>query len=413
MKSLRVFGAIIIVALTQGAFAQDDEPTIKIKKKPPVTSTPDKPPRRAGNYKAGTAAATAKTTVSTGSLSVVAAPGATVYLEAHEGRGDADNRKELIPPNRGQVIFNDLKPGRYRVSVELAGYEDAAGQDEKDVVIKARLSEGVEFRLRPIIHKVVIETNVESGEVRYGVAGEAKRIERFQGRQIKLSLAAGKYGIEIEPADVGYRPDKQIIEIGPDKTEFEATLKRLESTVEFSPNWTAEEFKGWEAPASWSVAARKLLAKGRGVALPREESVRHYADFELTCNLRMLNDTAVSFVLRAQDKQNYYLVQLARSEDKKDYSLKGFAVVNGVERVLQSPIPFAANFSTFFRVTINFTGNKLSVKVIDSTGEEIPLGELTDVNHRFASGAVGLAVRGLEEMEVEFFHVRPLARGAR
>ncbi|MGH9842973.1 MAG: MSCRAMM family protein [Blastocatellia bacterium] len=419
MKSSRMFGAINFIVLAFGfahiAHGQENLPgKIKLKDPPASTSSgPNKP--RKENYKNVAAATTTKSSLVTGSLSVVAASGATVYLDYVDSQSEEDDRKGQIPAGRRQAVFNDLKPGRYRVSFELAGFEDAGARDgEREVLIKSNRTESLEFNLRPITYDVLIKTNVKTGEVRFKAHQGDQIIRRIQDGRIALAgLSPGKYEIEISAGEFGFEPLKDAIEVGPGKTEFEALLKGRLSEEALSSSWTTLE--GWETPAGWSVKSGRLFARGPGVALPSDRSVRHYADFEMSCSVRMSNDIAASFVLRAQDNQNYYLVQITGGQANEHHVLRGFVIKQGVAQRLQNSItiPDPSISTDFFQVVIKCVRNKISVTITTPTGAELPLGELTDVNRHFSDGAPGFAVRDQEQMEVGFLHVKPLPRNDR
>lgn len=150
---------------------------------------------------------------------------------------------------------------------------------------------------------------------------------------------------------------------------------------------------------------------GRGVALPRDDSVRHFADFHLVSDVNMLNGVAASFAVRAQDSRNYYLIQITGAKSDEQYVLRGFVVRNGVEQRFASAIPIDAFAGTlkqnkFFTVSMEAIGNKFKVFVTDSvTGDVLPLGILEDPNRNFPIGAVGIGVRDTEQNEIVRFIV--------
>ncbi len=222
------------------------------------------------------------------------------------------------------------------------------------------------------------------------------------GSVVLDNLRAGKYDVDIRPAEVGYQTLLATITL-PGKSIFEVELKRLPSTAIFSETWTGLE--RWDAPAGWRVVSRKLLVNGRGVALPRAENLRHYIDFQLTSDVKMLNRVAASFVIRAADQQNYYLIQLTGANADEPYVLRGFVIRNGVPQRLQAPIPTEAFTSTigadqFVTVVLTVKDNKFDVKIQDrQTGQLVILGILTDPDRNFQIGAVGIAVRDNEQNE--------------
>ncbi|MDQ3747272.1 MAG: PEGA domain-containing protein [Acidobacteriota bacterium] len=356
-------------------------------------------------------------TPTTGTLSVATEPGAAILVEPLRG-GDALEGE--VAKDERLFIFNNLKPGTYRVAAELEGYTDA----EKEVTVIANRPASVTLELRPITHNVNITANVTRGEVRYApvtgtkdpstgeikytATGETRLAQIQNGRATLPNLRTGTYGIDIRSEEVGYQTLLATITL-PGKTDYDVKLNKLLSSKTLSATWT--NLEGWDAPGGWAVQTRKLVVRGPGVALPKDESYRYYSDFQLSSDAKMLNGVAASFAVRAQDKQNYYLIQLTGAKADEPYVLRGFLVKNGVPQRLGSPIPIDAFASTlkdnqFFNVSIKATDNSFNVSITDSqTGDLLPLGILTDPNRNFRVGAVGIAARDAEQNEIGRFIV--------
>lgn len=354
---------------------------------------------------------TIKLTPTTGTLSVATESLTRIIVEPLDVGRTPKRAKPLplqgtVPGGEGVFIFNDLRPGRYTVRAALQGYKPAS----KEVRIFANKSSPVTLNLEPITYDFNIETNVSRGEVRYVTNDESPRVAPISnGRVVLAGLRPGKYDIVITSEEVGYQTRLATIEVGEGKTHFKADLKRLLSKETFSAAWI--NLESWEAPTTWRVVSRRLSVNGRGVALPRDESYRHYADFQLSSDVRMINGVALSFALRALDTQNYYLVQLTGAQADEPYVLRGFLVKNGISQRLQPSIPidgFAAAIkpNQFFNVSVTAIDNRFTVSIIDSeTGDVFPVGTLTDPNRYFTVGAVGIAARDGEQNEVGTFTV--------
>lgn len=100
-------------------------------------------------------------TTTTGALSVVSESQAMVFIKPVSAADFID--KAAIEAGRGQVIFDNLPPGQYRVVAELDGYQDGEGE----ITIGAGKIAGLTLRLAPEIYTVTIKTNVRAGDVRY------------------------------------------------------------------------------------------------------------------------------------------------------------------------------------------------------------------------------------------------------
>jgi len=348
----------------------------------------------------------------------VALPNATIRLEPVKG-GEA--LEGIVPATEKLFIFNALKPGAYRVAAALDGHKPAA----QNIQILANKNKGVTLDLEPILYTIRITTNVTSGEVRYALveayteAGEKKykpigetRVVSIDGRTALLrGLPKGNYGVDIRASDAGY--EDQLLSIAvPDvsnkeEINFDRPLKNVRSTETFS-GLTSDQ---WDLPAGWRIASYLLTANGKGIAIPHHESNRHYADFQLISDAKMLNGVAVSFVVRASAKlENYYLIQLTGENAEEPFLLSGYVVTNGVrERLLSLPINHvsaALKPNIDFRISIKMKDNNIEVGIIDSvTGKYFPLGGLVDPNRRFPIGAVGIYADGKEQNQFGSFIV--------
>lgn len=358
----------------------------------------------------------------TGSIVVTAPRGAAIVVEPVRG-GTGDDAE--IPSDSDFAVFNNIRPGRYRVAAALEGYEEAAAETD----VRAGEPAPVKLELRPTTTMVTINTNVSTGEIRYAPVVATGRYDPTtnlmqyekapgaqtvvipiqNGRAILSNLRPGIYGVDIRADEPGYDTLLSTVTL-PGQTVYNVELKNVRSTAMFSANWSS--FGDWEAPGGWRAGSGKLLVSGPGIALPRDSKYRFYGDFQLTSDVNMVNGVAASFILRAKDSNNYYLVQLTGPNAPERYVLRGFIVRNGVLSPLGAPIPIEGFADTlranqFFRVTIKTTErNKFKVSITDSqTGDVLPLGILTDPNNNFPIGAVGLAVRDAEQNEIGSFIV--------
>jgi hypothetical protein len=345
-------------------------------------------------------------TITTGTLSVGALPNASILIEPVKG---GVGKETTVPANESLVIIDNLKPGVYRVAATLAGYK----QDEKRVDVVANKPRVVTLNLQPILYTVKINTNVTSGEVRYaevetytepGTAekryrpkGETRVVE-LQNHSAELrALAKGSYGVDIRASEAGFETLLGTITVPDDTNKDEVKLvvelKNVRSTETFSA-LTSDQ---WDLPAGWSIASFLLSTSGNGMAIPHVESYRHYTDFQLISDAKMLNGVSVSFVARASaNRENYYLVQLTGPNAEEPYLLSAYIVKHGVRERFQSiqigHLRETLKPNKYFKVSITMKDNGIDVRLVDSqTGDELPLGILVDPNRNFTIGAVGIA----------------------
>jgi hypothetical protein len=354
------------------------------------------------------------TTPTTGSLSVATEPGAAILVEPLKGGAALEAQMEK---DERVFVFGDLKPGRYRVAADLDGYTEV----EAEVTVFANKPAKVTLTLQPITYTVTITSNVPTGEVRYAtvapgkndkydVTSETRVVQIQNGRAVLPNLRRGTYGIDVRTELVGYKqPLLATFPLPGKTTTYNVTLTKQLSTKTFAATWTSLD--AWEAPAGWRVATRKLSASGRGVALPRDETYRYYTDFHLFSSVKMLNGVAASYVVRAIDARNYYLIQITGAKADEPYVLRGFVVKDGSMKGFGSTTPIDGFAKTLkenqpFSVTIEATGNKFKVWITDSqTGDVLPLGTLEDAYGNFPMGAPGVAIRENEQNEIERFVV--------
>jgi hypothetical protein len=359
------------------------------------------------------------TTATTGALSVATTqPNVTIYLEP---AGGGEPLKGEVGADERQFVFNRLKPGRYTVYAEGQGYTDS---EEEGVTVRANQTTPVTLKLDPVTYNASfsIKDNegglVREGNIRYAAAvlqgneyvrtGKTSYQEFSNGNVTLSSLSPGLYIADIVVKEAGYAPEKTSFTVK-DNSTFNITLKRLETRSNFSASWGS--LSAWEAPQGWRTESSKLFVTAPGVALPKDDAVRFYTNFELRSNIRMVNGVAASFVARAMDARNYYLIQLTGASADEPYMLRGFVVKDGkvVQQLGSAPITsFASTLQTgkFFAVKMRMQDNQIRVWITDSqTGDLLTLGILADPYRTYSIGAVGIAARDREQNEVADFTV--------
>ena len=345
-----------------------------------------------------------KVTPTTGSLTVVARPNAQITLINAKSGVTAD--QDSIEGEASSIIFNELKPGLYRVTAKLEGYYLASGEE----VVKKGQPSKIDLVLTPITYNVNIKLNDSiDGTIMYRQGNDAPRtIEIRDGLAVLPDLRSGKYEVMLRPDDAAYAPRDDTIEVSDTRLTHDFILKNRLSTGEFSGAAASD----WDMPSGWQFASGMLRTGGPGLAWPQDKGKRHYKDFQLTAAVKMVNGVAASFAVHAEDSRNYYLVQLTGPKAVEPNVLRAFIVKDGVEQrfgqthrighiaALKSEKPVLLNLS--------MKDNVIKVDVIDNeTAEELPAGTFTDPNRTYPIGAVGVVVRKDEQMHVAQFTVSP------
>lgn len=343
-------------------------------------------------------------TSKTGTLTIVAEPGASIRLEyLTKGGGIAEVSENTIAASERSIILNDLRPGRYRVVAELGGHKPT----DSVAVVKAGISDKVDLNLVPITYNVIVKLNASSGMLTYAKGGEVPRSVNFQNNQVVLSgLTGGDYAIKIVPDDASYVAKTTPLTVSRESNVVEIKLEKKESKA-----FLGDAASDWALPTGWSFSSGKVIVNGSGIALPSDGSYRYYTDFQLTADVKMKNGIAASFVVRGVDSQNYYLVQITGPNADEPYRLRGYLVRNGSEQRFGRTFPISQFSETlkpgkYFNIVLTMTGSDISVKVRDSeTGDLLEIGRLPDPSNTFRIGAVGIAARGNEKNEVAQFSI--------
>jgi Caspase domain len=189
----------------------------------------------------------------------------------------------------------------------------------------------------------------------------------------------------------------------------------------------------WNLPPGWGFVKEKgkdrLMAGGPGLALPKD-LVRHsFHDFSFVTRLRLTNNTAAGFVLRAQGPQDYYLIRItgnnALNKDEK-FSVQAFAVRGGVRsELIGSPlkidhpdVELRLNREGLLQVEMEAVGNKIKVNLsaAEGNGRGFPLIAplmFADEKQTFRYGAVGYLVEDKERFKIEVISVAKLQQKGR
>lgn len=343
----------------------------------------------------------------TGRLFVSAEPGAVILIEPLNIRG-AEAQKGTVPEGKRGFIFNDLKPGNYRVAATLPGFHEV---EQSPVLITRNNSQDITLYFQPVLYTVVVQSNVD-GELKYGKPDAVRQSVTIQNKRTTLHLQAGDYVADLEPSEPVYRSEPKQFTVTGDMT-VEFTLKRIEFSKEtLSANWTEPELKNWEVTGPWHPSSKTLIVKGAGMALPRDESKRNYKDFTLISDIKLTNGLGAAFAVRAQDSRNYYLIEFTGAQADEPLYVRLFVVKNGIEQRIQAiQIPNAAastlkNSQAFTSIILKVTDNTFAPEIYDNTtANNYPLGVLIDPNRTFSAGGVGVAARQNAESVISRFIV--------
>ena len=343
------------------------------------------------------------TTPTTGTLAISTNSNAKFIVVPLNASTKGEAKQGVVPPKEKQFIVPLLPPGRYRVEAALEGYNSA----EKEVVISRNQTTPVTLELEPITYDVTIRTNTPNGEVRYALItsdnqsndktsnftqSSELRVKRIENGSVVLQrLVEGIYGIDIYSGEPGYEKVLSKKFTLPGNEDYIVEFKKLRSETRFYANFLSGE---WIVPSTWQTSNQTMTVNGKGIAIPSDDAYQFYDDFEIISDVKMLDGIAASFVVRAQNNSNYYLIQITGKNASDPYFLSVFVVKNGAAKRLGSSVSFSHKASTvddeWFKVFIKVKGNTFDVSLWD-IGSPVKLGMLTDPYNTYTIGAPGIA----------------------
>jgi hypothetical protein len=319
----------------------------------------------------------------------------------------------------GAVPLIELKPGKYKLSASLQGYQP----EELEITISPQKIAPVQIPLSKITYEYTIQTNIDKGEVRYAPAeiignntDGTVRVRETGGycvvpienkTAVIKELTEGIYNIDVSaPDDPEYQRQEIVVEVDENETrrvdlDYKHSVNTFNSTVE----------ENWKLPAGWKMEGSVIKANGTGMALPKDPAFLFYKDFEMQSNIRLPGNASAGFVVRAKDKDNYYLIKLTGNTAEEPFRVSAIMVKNGKPsgRVLWETtrhiIEKAVNEQMFFEVVIRAKGNTFELFARDEKGALQPLGNAVFRDNNYPIGAVGIGSLENTNFEVNYFVV--------
>jgi hypothetical protein len=325
----------------------------------------------------------------TGTISVASTPGTQIVIEPSSG-DKALVRTGTIPEDQSDFKSGPLPFGRYNITATRDGF---VTQNKQVEITAANPVQPVIIPLVAATYTVTIKTNVSKGRVELGMKGEAPRIYQLQdGQAVVGNLRRGDYVVNVVPADVGFGPVSEPFTINGDLTREFKLVSRLRE-VPLDADFSLPEV--WQVPSTWG-RTRVLEVNGEGRAMLRDAK-SWFADLELSANVELIGGTSVSFIVRAADEQNYYLVRLCGPHSDTPNKLRVFVVKDGQEpRHLQTFSLSSFQLSDQFLFDMKIVGDRFEFLLDDNSGSGqhvglVPVGELIDST--LSAGSVGVAAR--------------------
>ena len=424
--------AVIFVPLAAGAQVQQRVRLVDtVRTRPPASTGPKIIRRPVTVTKIETRVVTKTEKVKISSLAVSTEPGAKVILET---KGVKPIKTEIMANDKGSAIFDDLKPGVYRL---VSSKDEFESVEADKVTINPQKAHSLNMDLKQVTYKLKIQTNLAGGDIRFAPAIETGKnaaggitsrqlgsycVVRISptGEAVISDLKKGYYDVDIIPDTLEFETKEAGVNVPEDIDQddgstsvlktFQVDLEKNISKEEFTTSWIQAE---WTMPQAWRLD-RGLKVRSDGIALPQNERYRQYVDFEMIANVKLNDEGTVGFVLRAKNARNYYLLHISGDKGVEKNTATLRAVKDGVvqpESLASATIPhFAKTLSSDsgFRVTIQGDRKGFTVWIEDSkTGKGGAVGLLTDQYNTNKKGAVGIAGAPKSDFDVSFFRVCP------
>jgi hypothetical protein len=291
--------------------------------------------------------------------------------------------------------------GEHVLKVTLAGHQSFLSQCK----IKDDSPTTVGVELKKLLTSLTVKSNPGA---RVYLDNEERGTISVEGKLILNELIPEKrYTLSIERE--GYKKFEKEVTLLLSKENFiEESLTLLPNSSEFIDYFKSLAF--WDSPKSWQAENGFLKVSGKEVGLPKE---RNYCNATVVFGLRLGNSQGASWVVRAQDKENYYLFCLNGSSGTYPNSLVTYICRKGKYDLTQPvttpfPIPIELKSGQTYRIQILIKENKIQHILTDNnTGDEISIGFFLDDKNLYPCGNVGFISPTGEPFEAYGFVITP------
>lgn len=226
--------------------------------------------------------------------------------------------------------------------------------------------------------------------------------------KVAAAYPAGQYTIRAELDK--FEPGIESGNYKPGEVTVEVRLTKFKSSPELG-EFFRDGKSFWDAPAQWSAAPGKLTVTGSGVGLVKGYS---YDDFTMTFDVVFANGKGAAWIIRARDKQNFYLFQITGSGATGPKTFRSFMYKNGQLSQLSPAVAIVEDLGRpgdSFVIKVEARGNSIrhfiTVNNNPRADDPQPLGFITDNDNTFSHGAIGFTSKDGEEFIVQFVNVKP------
>lgn len=292
--------------------------------------------------------------------------------------------------------------GEGQLKVVLNGYQPFINQYQ----IKDATPIAVGVELKKLLALLVVKSNPGA---RVYLDNQEKGTIATDGKLVLNELVPEKsYHLVIERE--GYKKYEKDVTLTLDiENLVNQPLSLLPNSSEFADSFDSGLIF-WDAPKEWKAEKGFLTVNTKEVGLPKE---RNYCNAKIVFGLRLLNSRGAAWVVRAQDKENYYLFCLNGSEGAYPNKLVTYICRKGsydLARPIMAPfhVPSELKQGQTYRIEIIVQGNIIQHIFTDNkTGESSSIGLFTDEKDLFPCGNMGFVAPAGEDFQAYGFVIKP------
>ncbi len=315
--------------------------------------------------------------------------------------------RRLDKPSRkseNQIEFEGIDAGTHRLRVTHPTIADW----EREIEVGG----GATTTVTPRFVAAVVNLTVKSEP------GSSIYVDNeFQGRvaengELKISdkLRPGEHQIRAEKDK--FEPARLVKRFDVGDASVDLKLKRVVFSDDF-----ADTFLGglvsWDAPKEWRAEPGKLTVRSTTPASGLVKD-KEYADFKMEFDTKFVNGKGAVWIVRARDRQNYYLFQLMgpRAGAARN-TFHSYICQNGQLRLLRPPEFLALDLSRpddSFHIIVEAKGaqikHSIAVASAPTAGGAQPLSIITDST--ISHGTVGFGTKDNEEYVIFYVNIAPI-----
>jgi hypothetical protein len=341
-----------------------------------------------------------------GSIKIVGAPeGVKILLDDKEpGPSNLKSDSEGITLSRVPV-------GRHKLRISKSQYQDLV---KDSLEITPGELEAVAGKLE--LATVMMTLKSQPGAKVYINNEERGAVQPPDGK-INISLLPGSYTVRL--VKEGYESwEKKIVisqETGP--MAVEAALIPIPESAEGEWNPSFGSKRWFPDPAkTWGFDKTGARVTGAAVKLFATDPNRDfnfYRDFILTFDFQFIEGQSIAWVARAQDQNNYYLLELNGPRENNPKTLIFYLCRDGVCRPMDQK-PILDKIDTpgdSFKVTFEAREDRFTTRL--SAASNPKLGAEADIiaifrDKAFSVGGVGFRGKDQTKALIQFVNIRPL-----